>query len=160
MATRRPLVIIDGVVHRLPIGDIIGGPTEVDCVELFNVGPQILPGKAVYISGDDEITLAQADALGTANPIGLATETINTSTFGIIQVSGVISLTLSDWIIATNDSAGLSGFNSLYFLDTSLPKGSLTDVEPTTSTQFKTIVGRGISSTKLKIIIERAVVIP
>lgn len=162
MAARKPLVIIDGYVHRLPEGDTIDGETRSNCVEVTHVGPDdIEPGFAVYVSGDDEVTHAQADVIGTADPIGLATEfgTGTPDSVVKVQVGGVLELTLSEWNLVTGDSVGLVP-NNVYYLNPALPKGSITNIAPTTSGQFTTVIGRAISATKLKIAIERAVIIP
>lgn len=162
MATHKPLVIIDGYVHRIPAGDTLAGASEVDCVDLTHVGPDdVEPGQVVYVAGDGEVTHAQADVLGTANPIGLA-KIFGTGTPDSIvgiQVEGVIELSEAEWNVVINDSVGLVP-NAVYYLDPASPAGSMTTVENTTSTQYITIVGRAISSTQLKIAIERAVVIP
>lgn len=162
MAIRKPLVVIDGYIHQIPTSDMLFGVSEVDCVEVSHVGPDdIEPGFAVYVAGDGEVTRAQANVLGTANPIGLA-KTFGTGTPDsriLVQVEGVLELSLTEWNIVTGDSMGLIP-NELYYLNPALPRGSLTSVANTTSGQYLTVVGRALSATQLKIAIERAGLIP
>jgi hypothetical protein len=159
MATHRPLVVIDGIIHRLPIGDLLLTPSEVDCVFVESVELDTLPaGIPVYVSGDNEIAKAQADDANTADPIGLVKADILPLATGIVQVSGVIELTTVQWDNITGDIGGLNN-NVIYYLVDG-PPGGLTTIMPTTSSNFVTIVGRSISSTKMKLVIERAVQIP
>jgi hypothetical protein len=167
MAEQIPLVIINGLVQQLPSGDTLpigvlpSVSTSSDKVLLTNVSAEVIPpGAPVYVAGDGEVTRAQADAVGTASVIGLACESIPAFTgFGLIQVDGIVTLTTSQWDVITDDFGGLVP-NFIYYLSHVTPPPMLQTAVPTGSGNFITVVGIALSKTKMKLIIERPIIIP
>jgi len=150
MATRKPLVIIDGLVQQLPGGDTIdAATTEVDLVSLTNANTNaITVGQPVYVSGDGACNLAKADAIGTARVEGLVRDSsVAASTAGSVQTDGILSS--SDWTAVVGSTTLTPG--DVYYLDASTA-GKLTTTPPTTG--YVVEVGTAISTTEIDINIQ------
>lgn len=99
-------------------------------------GSTIAAGMAVYVSGDGEVTAAQANSTTTSNVLGIASAAISDSASGLIVTSGPV--TLADWtaiIGTTNLTPG-----SEYFLSAGTA-GLLTATAPTSAGNCQAIVG-------------------
>ena len=102
-------------------------------------------GKAVYISSGDTVKLANANAAGTKNVVGLVFDTsINSGASGSVAISGSISATTTQWDAVTGQSGGLTA-GAKYYLSNSTA-GGLTTTAPTTG--YAAPVGVALSTTK------------
>lgn len=158
MAVRTPLVIVSGVVQQLPAGDTIDG-AGADTLTLTNnnAGVAVI-GSPVYSDGADTFDLALADAAATYLVIGLVQDTsIASAASGEVQVNGILTATTGQWDAVTGDTGGLTA-GSRYFLDPST-EGMLTTTPTTTTTEYVVPVGRAISTTKMEILVETAVLL-
>ena len=155
MATRKPLVIINGQIQQLQPGDTLDAAvSEVDVIskENGNASP-ITIGHAVYTKADGTVDLAQANASGTVEVLGFVKDaSIASSSSGIIQTDGILAATTGQWDTATGDSGGLTP-GAVYWLDPSTA-GKLTTTAPTTIGQFVVRLGKAVSTTELEISIE------
>src|SRR5690348_12407010 len=109
MATRKPLVIVDGEIQQLQAGDDLEAPlTGAQLASMSNANAgSIVIGAPVYVSGADAVDKAKADASGTKDVFGLVGETsITTSTAGMIATDGVLSATTGQWDAVTGDTGG------------------------------------------------------
>jgi hypothetical protein len=160
MATHKPLVLINGQIQQLQAGDTLDAQvSEVDVVSKTNdnVGAIVI-GQPVYVKATGNVTLAQANASGTVEVLGLVRDaSIATSATGIIQTDGILSATTAEWDVVTGGSGGLTP-GSVYYLDPSTP-GSLTDTAPTASGQCVVRVGKAISTTEMEISIEQPILL-
>lgn len=148
MASRKPLVLVNGEIQQLQAGDTLNAPvTEVDLVTLTNgdAGNHVI-GDAVYISAADTAKKAKADAGSTSAAIGFATATITNGVTGSYQTSGVL--------------AGLTGLTAgaIYYVSAATG-GLITNTAPSTTGQYVIRVGVAISTTELNIDIERAILL-
>lgn len=158
MAARIPLVIISGVVQQLPSGDSIIG-LGADTIELTNnnAGSAVI-GMPVYSDADDDFDLALADAAATYLVIGLVFDTtILTTASGLVQVNGILTATTAQWDAVTGETGGLT-VGARYFLDPTT-EGNLTQTATTTTTEYVVPVGRALSTLKMAILIETAVLL-
>lgn len=152
MATRKPIVIVAGQLQQLPAGDTLDASvSEVDVVTMSNGNASpIVIGQPVYVSADDEVDLAQADAQGTVQVLGLVLDaSINAAASGVIQTDGILTATTGQWDVVTGGSGGLVA-NTPYYLDPDNP-GMLTATAPTTTGDFVVRVGLALSTTELDI---------
>lgn len=102
-----------------------------------------LPGHAVYVSGDGEVSLARADADETKLLIGLSTQAISQYTEGIVKVSGVLTLTTGQWDAVTDETGGLTPGVKYYLSNDTF--GHLTQ------TETSVLAGVALSTTRMKI---------
>ena len=155
MALRKPLVLVNGHIQQLQASDTLDAmSSEVDVISKTNgnAGPIVIC-QAVYTKGDGDVDLAQADASGTVEVLGLVKEaSISASSSGAIQTDGVLSATTGQWDNVTGDTGGLTP-GAVYWLDPSTP-GGLTDTAPTTVAQYVCRLGKAVSTTELEISIE------
>lgn len=130
---------------------ISGGSGSSITYTLQNTGGSTMKaGAAVYITGSGTISLAEANAYSTAGVVSLVSASILNGASGVTTLSGILSLTTSQWdAIVTGESGGLTS-GSLYFLDPSTA-GNLTKTAPSTTGQVITVIGRAISPTVLSI---------
>lgn len=152
MASRKPLVLVDGRLAQLPAGDTLdAAASEVDVITLTNGGGTSGSiGSAVYISAANTFQLARANALGTVEVCGLIRDSaIAAAAIGTIQTDGGLTATTAEWDVVTGQTGGLTP-GSIYFLS-STTAGKLTTTAPTSSGQFVLRVGQAISSTSLEI---------
>lgn len=94
-----------------------------------NTGSTITKGSAVYISGSDEITLADANASSTMPCAGLADADIADGASGTVRVSGLLE---------NVDTSAFTVGDALYVSGTA---GALTETAPTGATDVIQVVG-------------------
>jgi len=112
-----------------------------------NSGTTINIGMAVYVSGANSITAAQANAASTSKVIGLAQEEMADSATGNIITEGLLSLTTGQWDALTGGSGGLTA-GTTYYLDDATA-GYITGTKPTGSGNYVTKIGTALSETTL-----------
>lgn len=153
MAARKPLVIVSGQIQQLQSGDTLAN-VESGIVSLTNDNAgSIVIGAPVYSSSTASVDVAQADAIGTADVIGLVADTsIASAAAGNIQTNGILTATTGQWDTITGDAGGLT-FNTTYFLDPD-NVGKLTDTAPSLDGDVVTRVGKALSTTQMKIDIQ------
>ncbi|WOB42971.1 hypothetical protein HNI00_07245 [Thermoleptolyngbya oregonensis NK1-22] len=152
MPSRKPLVLVDGLVRQLPPGDTLdAASSEVDVISLTNAGAAAAPiGSPVYISAANNFALARANAGATARPIGLVKDaSIAASAAGFIQTDGVLEATTAEWDVITGQTGGLTA-GAIYFLSAATA-GRLTTTAPVASGDYCVRVGTAISTTGLEI---------
>jgi hypothetical protein len=106
-------------------------------------------GSPLYLTGAGHVDLAQANAAGTVQVVGLALEVV---------AAGFSCNYISEGSIERSNWSGISGTASLspgatYFLDPSTA-GRITTTAPTTAGQYVVRVGRAVNTTTLDIEIE------
>lgn len=103
-------------------------------------------GRAVYASAAGAVKLANANASGTVNIVGLVQATsINSAAAGEVATSGVVEATTAQWDAVTGQTGGLT-FGARYYLSNTTA-GALTTTAPTSG--FVVLVGVALSTTKL-----------
>lgn len=151
MASRKPLVLNNGMIEQLQSGDVLDAVvTEVDIYTMTNEsGTTINIGMPVYADGANTAAAAQADAAASSRVIGIMQdETANEAT-GNVQTSGVFTATTGDWDVLTGGSGGLTA-GATYFLSDATA-GGLTTTAPTASGNFYAKVGVALTATSLSI---------
>ena len=159
MTVRKPLVYDGfGNIEQLQSGDSLSNTQLLPQLTNDNAS-SIVIGQPVYSSANDHVNLAQANASGTKEVIGLVADTsIAASTTGSIQDMGILSATTAQWdVVVTGESGGLV-YKTTYYLDPA-NAGKLTSTAPTTVGQYVCPVGVAISSTELKINIQRTILL-
>lgn len=158
MATRKPLVIVNGRIRQLAAGDTLDASVnEVDVISQINgnAGALVI-GAPVYTSGSGEVDKAQANALATVDVIGLVRDaSIATGQPGNIQTDGVLTATTGQWDAITGQTGGLT-VGAIYYLSPSTA-GQLTATPPSAVGHFVARVGKALSETELEITIEQSV---
>lgn len=155
MATRIPLVLINGTISQLPAGDTINASaSEVDVISATNANAgAITIGQPVYVSASGSVDLARANTSTTAKVVGLVrSSSVASGASGFVQTDGV--LTNSDWTSVVGEASLTTG--SDYFLSPT-SAGMLTSSAPSTAGQYSVYVGRALSATDLEISIERPI---
>jgi hypothetical protein len=149
MALRKPLVIgSSGQPEQIQAGDFI---QNIDLPSFTNANAgSLVIGTPVYMSGNDAVDKAKADAVGTVNVIGLIADvTVGTAALGSVQTDGILSATTGQWDAVAGTTGGLTK-DLFYYLDAATA-GKLTATAPTTTGQFNLCVGVAVSTTELKI---------
>ena len=152
MAQRKPLVMNSGQIEQLQSGDTLDAVvTEVDLISRTNNNASpIVIGHAVYPDGNGTVDLAQADASGTVEVLGLVQETsIAAAASGYIQTDGILTATTGQWDAVAGTTGGLTA-GTVYYLDPDTP-GLLTATAPTTGGDYVVRIGVGLSTTELEI---------
>lgn len=152
MAQRKPLVINSGQIEQLQSGDTLDAVvTEVDLISRTNNNASpITIGAPVYPDGNGTVDLAQADASGTVEVLGLVQETsIAAAASGYIQTDGILTATTGQWDAVAGTTGGLTA-GTVYYLDPDTA-GMLTDTAPTTGGDYVIRIGVGLSTTELEI---------
>jgi len=152
MSLRKPLVLNNGVWEQLQSGDTLDAATIAKDVVIVTNGAAtaITICQAVYISGENQVQLAQANAAGTTKVCGLvATASITSSGTGSIQTDGILNATTAQWDAVTGDTGGLTP-GATYYLDAASP-GNITKSPDSSSGNFIMKVGMAFSSTDLEI---------
>lgn len=154
MASRKPLVIIDGLVQQLPSGDTLNAPvTEVDVVSKVNDNASTLPpGTPVYVKSNGNADEAQANNIATVQVLGFYTASVLTTASGLVQTDGVLALSTGEWDAITGGSGGLDP-GVVYYLDHDTA-GLMTDTPTTDVGDFVVRLGKAISTTEFEISIE------
>ena len=158
MTSRKPLVIIGGVVSQIGSGDTLDANIiEQELITLTNdeAGPVVI-GSPVYMDAANGAKKAQANASGTVGVIALVKDTsISAGQPGAFLSSGVLTATTAQWNTATGGASGLD-FGAVYYLDPAAA-GKLTKTAPTTVGQFVVSVGTALSTTEMKVDIQPAI---
>jgi hypothetical protein len=131
------------------------GSSELTVISLSNEsGGSIAIGRAVYSSDDGEVDLAQANASGTKDVVGLVADTsIADTAAGSIATAGTLTATTGQWDSVTGQTGGLTP-GSKYYLSNATP-GALTSSAP--STGFVLLVGIALSVTEMKLNITQSI---
>ena len=160
MTLRKPLVMVAGQIQQIQAGDTLdASANEVDVVNLTNnnVGAIVI-GNAVYSDAANGVDLAQANASGTVEVLGLVKDvSISASASGPIQTDGILAATTGQWDTIAGTTGGLSA-GSVYYLDASTA-GFLTETAPTTVGQFVVRIGKAISTTEMEISIAQPILL-
>jgi len=158
MASRKPIVLVNGQMQQLQSGDTLEVPkSETSLVEMTN-GESVdalTVGHAVYVSGAGEVKIADNSASGTKAVLGLAEETISASSSGSIVTNGVKALTTAEWDAVTGETGGLTA-GSRYYLSIA---GGLTSIPPTATGDYVVAVGVAMSTTEMKIEPEQSILL-
>ena len=158
MALRKPLVINAGQIEQLQSGDTLDAiVAEVDVVSLTNNNASpIVIGAPVYTDVASGVDLAQADASGTMEVLGLVAEvSIGAAASGTIQTDGILSATTTQWDAIAGTTGGLTA-GAIYYLSAATA-GELTETAPSTPGQFVVRVGKAISTTEMEISISQPI---
>ncbi len=111
---KKPLVITNGQLEQLQTGDVLASiPNTIDVIN--GEVSILLTGGTVYISEANTVKYAKADDEITKNVIALCVADIANSATGAIRISGRLTLTTTEWDVATGDTGGLTPGAS-YFL--------------------------------------------
>ena len=152
MASRKPLVLVNGQIQQLQSGDSLDASvSEVDIVSRSNSNAgAITIGQAVYPDGNGSVDLGQANASGTVEVLGLVASTsIASAASGSIQTDGILTATTGQWDAVTGGTGGLVA-GTVYYLDPSTA-GHITSTAPTTASQYVVRIGVALSTTELEI---------
>lgn len=147
MATiHRPLIFSGTRVRRLPAGDFIEG-SGVIADGTNSEGSAITKGQPVYISGNNQYSLALANSVDTSRVIGLVIDdsTDDGETMHVL-LNGELEATTSQWDAVTGETGGLAP-GGRYFLSPTTA-GMLTRTPPSTQGQIAMPVLEGDSPTK------------
>jgi hypothetical protein len=160
MATRKPIVIVDGMLRQMAAGDILDAQlNEVDFVTASNdeVGAIVI-GTPTYVNGDDTVKKALADAIGTSDVLGLVVDiTVAASDPARILTDGRLAATTTQWDAVSDETGGLVA-GSVYYLDPSTA-GKITSTAPTTDTEVVARVGKALSTTILEVSINQPILL-
>ncbi len=153
MAARKPLVINSGQIQQLQSGDSLEGvDTDLVTLQNDNAGAVVI-GAPVYSVSAGSIDLAQADAIGTSEVVGLMVDTTTANgVSGQVQTDGVLTASTAQWDAITAESGGLVA-NTIYWLDPDTA-GLLTITATSTVTELVVRVGKGLSTTQMEISIQ------
>lgn len=118
-------------------------PLPGSVVRRFNAGGAVALGDAVYVAADGDVEAADADAVATAQVIGICVGTENSPTAAIATEAVDIQL-----------SGPLAGFSSLTPGDklyASVTAGKIADAIPAAAGDFIFVVGMAISAAVIHI---------
>jgi len=148
MAVRIPLVIVNGQIQQLQSGDSIADHGQIKQMTNSNAGAIVI-GSVVYADGADTVDLAQADAEGTSQVIGLVQEPtqIGIAGTGGIITGGVMTATTGEWDAVSDLTGGLD-VDDLYYLDETTP-GAFTATAPSATSEYVVPIGIGLSTTDM-----------
>src|SRR5882672_9496474 len=102
MAIRRPLVIVNGQIQQIQAGDTIdiSGDNSLS-VTNDNAG-SIVIGAPVYVSANDHVDKAMANAAATKDVFGLVKDvSIATGVAGFVQYDDIVVDTTAQWDAVT-----------------------------------------------------------
>ena len=147
MATKKPLVITNGVIEQLQSGDSLDLQNSV--TKNNATGNTLTIGTPVYVSGGNAIE-AQANAYSTVRVAGLVKD-VSAPTGGSVNIlsDGVLVATTTQWDAVTGQTGGLTE-GADYWLS-EITAGSLTTTAPTTSGNLVQLVGHALSDTEMEI---------
>jgi hypothetical protein len=148
MALKKPLVLNGGQIEQLQSTDYIAG---VDIPQFTNGNAgSIVIGTPVYSSANSTVDKAKADAVGTANVIGLVFDSsVAASSSGGVILDGILVATTGQWDAVAGTSGGLTR-DTMYYLSAATA-GLLTATAPSAAGQFVVCVGIALSTTEMKI---------
>jgi len=150
----------NGGIQQLQAGDTldatVSGPASVAMTN--NNASPIVIGNAVYCDGAGTVDLAQSDASGTVEVLGLVSDvSIGAAASGTIQTDGVLSATTGQWDVIAGTTGGLAA-GTVYYLDPDTP-GYITSTAPTSGGEYVVRIGQAISTTELEISIEQPILL-
>jgi len=151
MALKKPVVLNSGQFELLQSGDTLDALSSEQGLIVTNANAgAIVIGTPVYITTNDTVDKAKADAVGTVECIGLmqATSTASSST-GFCQTEGILDATTGQWDAVTGGSGGLTA-GTIYYVSEATA-GMLTSTAPSTTGQFIKQVGIALSTTEMKL---------
>lgn len=152
MPSRKPLVIIDGQIRQIPVGDTLdAAASEVDVIALNNANTVAAPiGAPIYLSAANSFMPARANAGPSTEVLGFVRDvSIAPAGTGSIQTDGVLVASTAQWDAVTGQTGGLTA-GGVYFLDAATA-GKLTTVAPTTLGQYVLRLGRAVNATTFEI---------
>lgn len=158
MALRKPLVINAGQIEQIQSGDTLDAiVAEVDVVSLTNNNASpIVIGAPVYTDVANGVDLAQADASGTTEVLGLVADvSISAAASGSIQTDGILSATTTQWDAVAGTTGGLTP-GAIYYLSASTA-GLTAETAPSSVSEFVVRVGKAISTTEMEISISQPI---
>ncbi len=144
-----------GQIEQLQSGDTLDAVvTEVDIVSRTNNNASpIVIGAPVYPDGNGTVDIAQADASGTVEILGIVQETsISAAASGFIQTDGILTASTGQWDAVAGTTGGLTA-GAVYWLDPDTA-GLMTETAPTTGGDYVVRIGVGLSTTELEITIQ------
>lgn len=159
MTIRAPLVIINGRIQELPIGDSIagagtgGGGSGIEA-QAATTGEDVSVTEILYLTSSGIANLAQADDIDTSHAVGICTLGATTGNTCEFLTEGLV--TASDWT-ACIGSASLSP-GVLYFLDPD-NAGQMVTTAPNTSGQVVTVIGRATTTKVLDLTITQPILL-
>lgn len=157
MAAKKPLCLYSGQIQQIQSGDTLDAEVSgKETVSLTNGNASTINiCEAVYMKAtDDTCDLAQADAAGTSEVLGLVADTtIAASASGNIQTNGVVTATTGQWDAVAGTTGGLTA-GTKYFLSAAAA-GDITETPPTSG--YITYIGVALSATELLLEPERAI---
>jgi hypothetical protein len=162
MTDRAVLVMgADGLPQQLQSADRIVVPISSNDIRVYTNGESsaaIVICAPVYSSAAGTVKLAKANAKATSGVIGLGYDvTTAFGALGNVQCDGVLVATTGQWDAVTGLTGGLA-FNTLYFLDPA-NFGKLTATPPTTVGQCNVLIGRGLSTTEMQLLLRDPVLL-
>lgn len=152
MALVKPLIWDGTQTRRTAAGDTLDVPQAGgDVVSQTNdESGAIVIGAPVYNDVADGVKKAKADASGTKNVMGLVKDTsIAAGVAGIVQTSGILTATTTQWDAVAGTTGGLA-VGARYYLSAATV-GLLTATAPSAAGQYVVEVGIAISATELKV---------
>lgn len=163
MTLRKPIVIgTDGLPQQLQSGDSIDAASTTSQTRSVTNGESslaIVIGAPVYASAADTVKRAQANAKSTSKLAGLGYDASTAAAAtGFIITNGVLVATTGQWdAVVTGGSGGLA-FGTYYFVDPANP-GKLTATVPTTVGQCVALVGIGLSTTEMELLLREPILL-
>lgn len=161
MATRIPLVIVNGQMQQLQSGDQIQVASAIADTRTLTSGEISAAstlGTPVYSSASGAFKRAQSNAISTSRVIGLVYDSsIASAASGQVVVSGVCVGTTVQWDAVTGQTGGLT-FGAAYYVDP-VTVGKLTSTAPTTPGQIVAPVGVALSLTDMEVLISASVLL-
>lgn len=153
MASRKPVVFINGQFQNLPAGDTISTPATGGTIisQTNDEAGAIAIGTIVYNDANDGVKKAKADAAGTKNVIGLVYDTsISNGVAGFIQIDGVFQFASTAQVDAIFGTSGGFVVGVRYFLSTATA-GLGTATVPSTTGQYVVEIGLAVSTTEIRL---------
>lgn len=158
MATRKPLVQVDGQIQQLQSGDDIGSNEGIVGGTNGETVTPIIFGSPVYVAGNDSFRQAQANAAPTSKVFGLsASPTAAGGAAMSVQMNNILTGTTAQWDAVTGQTGGLTA-NARYFLSPTTA-GRLTTTAPQTTGQYVAPVGIAKSSVDMQIDIDSTILL-
>lgn len=145
MPSRRPLVLINGVQFRLADGDTLDAAVLATAIELVNQSPGVQPVCTPVLMSTTGFQPARANALATAEVVGLLRSPTNPNSSGVIITNGLFGATPAQWQAVTSNAVGLAP-GVVYYLS-SANAGRLTPTAPDASGEFLVRLGRAMTNT-------------
>ncbi len=145
-----PLVVdtSNGIIRELAADEYLLDQTD-NGTRTADTSPLTI-GHAVYQTATANIVNgAQADALATAEAVGLALESVLAGAAVRVHTNGDMVLTTAQWDAITGGTTGLAP-GSAYFLDAAI-YGNLSTTPPSASGQFIQYLGTAVSTTKMHV---------